>query len=90
MEECANFAVTAALSAKGAGAAAAQKRIQVGRFTCGIAGRIGSVFGPQQTLNCTFTPSVAGPAEFSAGTLTGLGVDSGVTDRRMMVWLGMR
>ena len=87
MRECVKFAVTAALSAMVAGAAAAQERTQVGQLTCDISGGVGLVFGSQRTLNCTFTPSDAGSAEFYAGTLTKLGVDVGVTDRAAMVWL---
>ena len=80
------FAVTAALFVLVAGAAA-QERTQVGQLTCDIAGGIGLVFGSQRTLDCTFTPSVGGAAEFYAGTLTKLGVDIGLTDRGAMVWL---
>jgi hypothetical protein len=81
------FAVTAALSAMVAGAAAAQERTQVGQLACDISGGVGFIFGSQRTLDCTFTPSVGGSAEFYAGTLTKLGIDIGLTDRGAMVWL---
>jgi hypothetical protein len=67
--------------------AAAQGRTQVGPLTCDISGGIGLAFGSQRTLNCTFTPSDAGSAEFYAGTLTKLGLDVGVADRGAMMWL---
>ena len=81
------IAAAAALCVLVAGAAAAQERTQVGQLTCDIAGGIGLIFGSQRTLDCTFTPSVGGAAEFYAGTLTKLGVDIGLTERGAMVWL---
>jgi hypothetical protein len=87
MGKCAKFAVIAGLAAIVAGAAAAQERAQVGQLTCDISGGVGLIFGSQRTLNCTFTPSVPGPVEFYAGTLTKLGVDIGVTAGGGMVWL---
>jgi len=87
MREFAKFAVVAVLSTMVAGAAAAQGRTQVGQLTCDISGGVGLIFGSQRTLNCTFTPSVPGPVEFYAGTLTKLGVDIGVTAGGAMVWL---
>jgi hypothetical protein len=87
MGTIAKFAAAAALTTMVAGAAAAQERAQAGQLTCDISGGIGLVFGSQRTLNCTFTPSVPGPVEFYAGTLTKLGVDIGVTAGGAMVWL---
>src|SRR5712675_97540 len=87
MRKCAKFAVIAALTTIVAGAAAAQERAQVGQLTCDISGGVGLIFGSQRTLNCTFTPSVPGPVEFYAGTLTKLGVDIGVTAGGGLVWL---
>ncbi len=87
MQQFAKFAVIAVLPAMVAGAAAAQERAQVGQLTCDISGGVGLIFGSQRTLNCTFMPSVPGPVEFYAGTLTKLGVDIGITDRGAMVWL---
>jgi hypothetical protein len=81
------LSVIAAMAAMVAGMAAAQGRVQVGQLTCDISGAIGLVFGSQRTLNCTFTPSVPGPVEVYAGTLTKLGVDIGVTNGGAMVWL---
>jgi hypothetical protein len=81
------FAMTAALSAMVAGAAAAPERTQVGQLMCDISGGIGLVFGWQRTLSCAFTPSVGGSAEFYAGMLSKLGVDIGLTDRSAMVRL---
>src|SRR5258706_16324077 len=87
MRKFAKFAVIATLTAIVASAAAAQERAQVGQLTCDISGGVGLIFGSQRTLNCTFTPSVPGPVEFYAGTLTKLGVDIGVTAGGGMVWL---
>jgi hypothetical protein len=87
MRKFAQFAVVTALAAMIGGAAVAQERTQVGQLNCDISGGIGLVFGSQRTLNCTFTPSVPGPVEYYAGTLTKLGVDIGVTAGGAMVWL---
>jgi hypothetical protein len=87
MQKIARFAVVVALTAMAAGVAAAQERTQVGQLTCDISGGVGLIFGSQRTLNCTFAPSVPGPVEFYAGTLTKLGIDIGVTAGGAMVWL---
>jgi hypothetical protein len=87
MRKFAKLAVIAAASALMAGTAAAQGRVQAGQLTCDISGGIGLIFGSQRTLNCSFTPSVPGPVEFYAGTLTKLGVDIGVTTGGVMVWI---
>src|SRR5262245_56788682 len=86
MGKFAKFAVVGALTVMVAGEAA-QERVQAGQLRCDISGGIGLIFGSQRTLNCTFTPSVPGPVEFYAGTLTKLGVDVGVTAGGAMVWL---
>jgi hypothetical protein len=87
MRKFAKLAVIAAAPALVAGTATAQDRVQAGQLTCDISGGIGLIFGSQRTLNCTFAPSVPGPVEFYAGTLTKLGVDIGVTAGGAMVWL---
>jgi Protein of unknown function (DUF992) len=87
MQKIAKLAVIAVMPVMVTGVAVAQERAQVGQLTCDISGGIGLVFGSQRTLNCTFTPSVPGPLEYYAGTLTKLGVDIGVTDGGGMVWL---
>ncbi len=87
MRKFAKLAVVAAASALMAGTAAAQGRVQAGQLTCDISGGIGLIFGSQRTLNCSFAPSVPGPVEFYAGTLTKLGVDIGVTAGGVMVWV---
>jgi hypothetical protein len=87
MRKFAKLAVIAAALALVAGTATAQERVQAGQLTCDISGGVGLIFGSQRTLNCTFAPSVPGPAEFYAGTLTKLGVDIGVTAGGAMVWL---
>jgi hypothetical protein len=86
MRKFAKLAVIAAAVVV-AGTAAAQERVQSGQLTCDISGGIGLIFGSQRTLNCTFAPSVPGPVEFYAGTLTKLGVDIGVTAGGAMVWV---
>jgi len=87
MREFTKCAAAAALTAVVAAPAAAQERTQVGQLTCDISGGIGLILGSQRTLNCTFAPSVPGPVEIYAGTLTKLGVDIGVTAGGAMVWL---
>jgi hypothetical protein len=87
MRKFTKFAVVTSLTALIAGAASAQERAQVGQLTCDISAGIGLVFGSQRTLNCTFAPSVPGPVEYYAGTLTKLGVDIGVTAGGSLVWL---
>ncbi len=86
MRKFAKLAVIAAAPALVAGTAAAQGRVQAGQLTCDISAGVGLIFGSQRALNCTFTPSVPGPVEFYAGTLTKLGVDLGVTAGGVMVW----
>ena len=87
MRKFAKLAVIAVASGLMIGTAAAQGRIQAGQLTCDISGGIGLIFGSQRTLNCSFSPSVPGPVEFYAGTLTKLGVDIGVTTGGVMVWI---
>jgi hypothetical protein len=87
MRKFTKLAVVAAAAALMAGTASAQGRVQAGQLTCDISGGIGLIFGSQRTLNCSFSPSVPGPVEFYAGTLTKLGVDLGVTSGGVMVWL---
>jgi hypothetical protein len=87
MRKFAKLAVIAMAPVLLAGAAAAQERVQAGQLACDISGGVGLIFGSQRTLNCTFTPSVPGPIEFYAGTLTKLGVDVGVTAGGAMMWL---
>jgi hypothetical protein len=84
----AKWAVGAAMSALvGTSASVADERTQVGDLTCDISGGIGLLIGSQRTLNCTFMPSVPGPIEYYAGTLTKLGVDVGITGGGVMIWL---
>src|SRR5215471_18457540 len=87
MRKFAKLAVIAAASALMVETAATQERVQAGQLTCDISGGVGLIFGSQRALNCTFMPSVPGPVEFYAGTLTKLGVDVGVTAGGAMVWL---
>ena len=87
MRKFTKFVVIALVSAPIAGTSAAQERVQAGQLTCDLSGGIGLIFGSQRTLNCTFMPTAAGPAEFYAGTLTKLGVDIGVTAGGAMIWL---
>jgi hypothetical protein len=61
-------------------------RVQAGQLTCDISGGVGFIIGSQRSLNCSFTPSVPGPIEFYAGSLTKVGVDIGVTTGGVMVW----
>jgi hypothetical protein len=86
MPKFAKLAVVAAASALMAGTASSQERVQAGQLTCDISGGIGFIIGSQRSLNCSFTPSVPGPVEFYAGTLSKLGVDIGVTTGGVMVW----
>ena len=80
--------LTAAAVALNAGTAVAQvQRVQAGTLACDISGGIGLIIGSQRTLNCSFTPSLPGPVEFYAGTLTKFGVYLGVTAGGSMVWL---
>ena len=86
--KAAGWAVGVTMSALAAvSASAGEDRTQVGDLTCDISGGIGLILGSQRTLNCTFMPSVPGPVEYYAGTLTKLGVDIGVTAGGVMVWV---
>ena len=86
-----NFAgvvlTVAAALATSIGPAQAQERVQAGRLGCDISSGIGLIIGSQRALNCAFTPSLPGPAEFYVGTLTKFGVDIGATGGGVMVWL---
>lgn len=66
--------------------AAAQDRVQAGVLNCDISGGIGMIIGSQKSVQCTFTPSVPGPAEIYTGTITRLGLDIGITTGANMVW----
>jgi hypothetical protein len=89
MRELARLAVVAGAAAMMAAPAAAQPRdrVQAGTLTCDISGGIGFIIGSQRTLNCSFTPSIPGPIEFYAGSLTKVGVDIGITTGGVMVWV---
>jgi hypothetical protein len=88
MGNFAGIALTAAAAlATSIGPAQAQERVQAGTLGCDISGGIGLIIGSQRALNCSFTPSLPGPAEFYVGTLTKFGVDIGVTGGGVMVWL---
>jgi hypothetical protein len=91
MRKIAKLAVVAAAAATMAATASAQPRpddrVQAGTLTCDISGGIGLIIGSQRSLNCSFTPSLPGPIEFYAGSLTKLGVDLGVTSGGVMVWV---
>jgi hypothetical protein len=88
MRKFAMSAVAVATAALMSGAAMAQpiQRVQAGTLSCDISGGIGLIIGSQRTLSCAFTPSIPGPVEFYAGTLTKLGVDIGITAGGVMVW----
>jgi hypothetical protein len=87
MRKFVTLALAAAIPAMVATSATAQERTKVGDLTCDISGGLGLIFGSQKTLNCTFMPSVPGPVEHYAGTLTKIGVDIGATAGGVMVWL---
>jgi hypothetical protein len=88
MCKLAKLAAAAAASVFVAGGATAQprERVEAGRLTCDVSGGIGLIIGSQRSLNCSFTPSVPGPLEFYAGTLTKFGVDIGITSGGVMIW----
>jgi len=89
MRKFAKLAAVVAASALMVGTASSQyrERVQAGQLTCDISGGVGFIIGSQRTLNCSFTPSLPGPLEFYAGTLTKVGVDIGVTTGGVMVWV---
>jgi hypothetical protein len=88
MRKFAKLAAVVVASALMVGTASSQyrDRVQAGQLTCDISGGVGFIIGSQRTLNCSFTPSLPGPLEFYAGTLTKVGVDIGVTTGGVMVW----
>lgn len=87
MGKLATLAAVAAIPVMIAAAAVAETSTKVGELRCDVAAGFGFVVGSQKALNCTFVPSVPGPAEYYTGTLTKLGVDVGVTAGGVMVWL---
>jgi len=67
--------------------AVAQDRVQAGTLVCNTSVELGVIVGSREALSCSFTPSVPGPTESYAGTITKLGLDVGATSRGVIVWL---
>ena len=70
-----------------AGPAGAQNTVAAGTLTCDVSAGFGLIVGSQRTVNCTFAPSLPGPVEYYAGTITKIGVDIGATSGGVLVWL---
>ena len=89
MRKFAMFAASVVAAALCGVAATAQtsERVEAGKLSCDISGGIGLIIASQRTLNCAFTPSIPGPPEFYAGTLTKIGLDLGITAGGVMIWL---
>jgi hypothetical protein len=89
MRKFTKFAASFAAMALCGPAAAAQinGRVQAGTLSCDISGGLGLIIASQQTLNCAFTPSIPGPPEFYAGTLTKIGFEFGITTGGVMIWV---
>ena len=79
-------AVTAAALCCPAATAQTDGRVQAGKLSCDISRGIGLIIASQRTLNCAFTPSVPGPPEFYAGTLTKIGLNLGITAESVVIW----
>jgi hypothetical protein len=75
------FAVTALI---GAGAAAAQTRVEVGVLNCTVSGGTGFVIGSSKRLDCTFKG--LGRQEPYYGRVNKFGLDLGTTARGVMAW----
>ena len=54
--------------------AVAQDRVQAGTLVCNTSMELGVIVGSREALNCTFTPSVPGPTEFTAVPSPSLGL----------------
>jgi hypothetical protein len=80
---CAALAIAMAFAAP----AGAQNMVAAGTLTCDVSAGIGMIIGSQRTVNCTFGPSLPGPVEAYAGTITKVGVDIGATTGGVLVWL---
>jgi hypothetical protein len=79
--------IAAAVAFTLGGSAAAQDRVQAGTLGCDVSAGTGLFLGSQRTVNCTFTPSTAGPVESYTGTISKFGLDVGATTGGVMTWL---
>jgi hypothetical protein len=61
--------------------------VQAGTLSCDISGGLGMIIASRQILNCAFKPSIPGPPEFYAGTLTKIGFEFGITTGGVMIWV---
>ncbi len=75
-----------AVIAGGLAASPASAAIQAGTLRCNIAPGYGAVIGSQKAVDCTFTPSSAGPVESYKGTLTRLGLDISQTNAGVLTY----
>jgi hypothetical protein len=80
---CAALAIAMTFAAP----AGAQNMVAAGTLTCDVSAGIGMIIGSQRTVNCTLAPSLPGPVESYAGTITKVGVDIGATSGGVLVWL---
>ena len=71
----------------GPAAMAQQGRVAAGSLTCDVSAGFGVIVGSRKAVNCTFAPSQPGPVEYYTGTITKIGVDIGVTNASVIVWL---
>ena len=80
------FLTCAGFAAMFAFAAPASAQVRAGFLHCAVAPGAGMVVASARALDCTFTPSVPGPIERYAGTVTRYGLDLGVTGPGDIDW----
>ena len=77
---------TAALATVLSTPADAQRdRVQVGSLECSLSSSIGLVVASQKNVACNYKPD-GGPPEAYVGTMTGIGLDVGITGGGAIIW----
>src|SRR5258708_36074500 len=80
------FLIAASALALASSDPAPAQRVKAGLLTCDVSGGLGFIVGSQKEVSCLFSPDQAGPQESYAGTITKIGLDSGITAGGVMVW----
>ena len=60
--------------------------VKVGTLVCDVSGGIGMIIASQKSVQCLFSPSLAGPPEAYSGSISKFGLDIGATTAGQMVW----
>ncbi|KQV83550.1 DUF992 domain-containing protein [Rhizobium sp. Root1220] len=66
---------------------ASAAQLEVGKLDCDISAGVGMIIESKQTVSCTFTPSLPGPAQTYKGSIDEFGLAIGDVKAGRMVWL---